>query len=121
MIRNHLDAYGFKDVQIRVQESGYGWSRTSYQSPAAQAVIKSYKEMGNDPELWPTIAGSAPFALFNRKPINLPVVIGGLGHGALQHSPNEYIVIDEKGPTGGLASMEKSFVTFLDNFSKMAS
>ena len=121
MIRNHLDAYGFKDVQIHVLESGYGWSRTSYQSPPAQAIIKSYKEMGKDPELWPTIAGSAPFALFNRKPINLPVVIGGLGHGALQHSPNEYIVIDEKGPTGGLASMEKSFVTFLDNFSKMAS
>jgi len=121
MIRNHLDAYGFKDIQIRVLESGYGWSRTSYQSPPAQAVIKSYKEMGKDPELWPTIAGSAPFALFNRKPLNLPVVIGGLGHGGLQHSPNEYIVIDEKGPTGGLASMEKSFVTMLDNFSKMAS
>src|SRR6266571_254491 len=121
MIRNHLDAYGFKDVQIRVVESGYGWSRTSYQSPPAQAVIKSYKELGKDPELWPTIAGSAPFALFNRKPLNLPVVIGGLGHGALSHSPNEYIVIDENGPTGGLASMEKSFVTILDNFSKMPS
>jgi acetylornithine deacetylase/succinyl-diaminopimelate desuccinylase-like protein len=121
MIRNHLDAYGFKEIQIRLLESGYGASRTSYQSPPAQAVIKSYKEMGKDPELWPTIAGSAPFALFNRKPINLPVVIGGLGHGALQHSPNEYIVIDENGPTGGLASMEKSYVTILDNFSKMTS
>jgi len=49
------------------------------------------------------------------------VVIGGLGHGALSHSPNEYLVIDEKGPTGGLASMEKSFVTILDNFGKMPS
>src|SRR3989442_13216320 len=102
-------------------ESGYGTSGTSYQSPPAQAIIKSYKELRKDAELSPTIAGSAPFALFNRKPLNLPVVIGGLGHGALQHSPNEYIVIDEKGPTGGLASMEKSFVTFLDNFSKMGS
>src|SRR5438876_1011860 len=119
MIRNHLDAYGFKDIQIRILEAGYGASRTSYQSPPAQAVIKSYKEMGKDPELWPTIAGSAPFAIFNRKPVNLPVVIGGLGHGALAHSPNEYIVIDENGPTGGLASMEKSFVTILDNFGKM--
>ncbi len=121
MIRNHLDAYGFKDIQIRILEAGYAASRTSYQSPPAQAVIKSYKELGKDPELWPTIAGSAPFAMFNRKPLNLPVVIGGLGHGALSHSPNEYIVIDENGPTGGLASMEKSFVTMLDNFGKMAS
>src|SRR5947199_8697167 len=43
MIRNHLDAYGFKDIQIRILEAGYGSSRTSYQSPLAQAVIKSYK------------------------------------------------------------------------------
>ncbi len=120
MIRNHLDAYGFKDVQIRVLEAGYTWSRTSYQSPPAQAVINSYKEMGKEVELWPTIAGSAPFSMFNRKPLNLPVVIGGLGHGALSHSPNEYLVIDEKGPTGGLASMEKSFVAILDNFGKMS-
>src|SRR5438132_13009126 len=37
MIRNHLDAYGFKDIQIRILEAGYGASRTSYQSPPAQA------------------------------------------------------------------------------------
>src|SRR5205823_15124389 len=107
--------------KIRILEAGYAESRTSNQSPPAQAVLKSYRERGKDPGLWPTIAGSAPFAIFNRKPLNLPVEIGGLGHGALAHSPNEYLVIDENGPTGGLASMERSFVTMLDNFGKMAS
>ena len=43
----------------------------------------------------------------------------GLGHGALAHSPNEYIVIDEGGPTGGLRSLEKSYVAILDNFSRI--
>src|SRR5947209_17903589 len=87
MIRNHLDQYGFKDIQIRVMESGYGSSRTSYQSAPAQAVIKSYKELGKDPDLWPTIAGSAPCAMLNRKPLKLPVVAGELVHGALPHAP----------------------------------
>ncbi len=119
MIREHLDRHGFKEVQIRVLESGYGWARTSHKHPAARAVMKSYRDMGMESEIWPTIAGSAPFAMFNQEPLNLPFVLGGLGHGALAHSPNEYIVLDEGGPTGGLVAMEKSYVTILDNFSKM--
>ncbi|HZY46463.1 MAG TPA: twin-arginine translocation pathway signal protein, partial [Candidatus Bathyarchaeia archaeon] len=63
--------------------------------------------------------GSAPFYLFQRGALNLPVVYAGLGHGALAHSPNEYLVIDEGGPTGGLRTLEKSYVAMLDNFSKM--
>ncbi len=119
MVRKHFDEHGFKEVQIRVLESGYGWARTSHNHPAARAVIKSYKDMGMEPEIWPTIAGSAPFAMFNQEPLSLPFVLGGLGHGALAHSPNEYIVLDEGGPTGGLASMERSYVTILDNLSRM--
>ncbi len=119
MIRKHLDQQGFKEVQVRVLEAGYSWARTSYKSPVAKALAKSYLELGKEPEIWPTLAGSAPFSMFNQEPLNLPFVFGGLGHGALAHSPNEYIVVDEGGPTGGLASMEKSYVAILDNFSKM--
>jgi len=45
--------------------------------------------------------------------------MGGLGHGARAHVPNEYIVVGEGGPTGGLITLEKSYVTILDNLSKM--
>ncbi len=121
MIRKHLDEHGFKEIQIRVLEAGYTWARTSYKSPVAKAMIKSYQELGKEPEIWPTLAGSAPFAWFSQEPLNLPSVFGGLGHGALAHSPNEYIVIDEGGPTGGLASMEKSYVAIMENFGKMVS
>jgi acetylornithine deacetylase/succinyl-diaminopimelate desuccinylase-like protein len=119
LIRKHLDDHGFREVDVRKLEEGYDWARTSYKEPAVQAVLKSYREMGAEPEVWPTGTGSAPFYLFNREPVNLPVVTGGLGHGALAHSPNEYIVIDEGGPTGGLKTLEKSYVAILDNFSKM--
>ena len=119
IVRKHLDEKGFREVQIRVLEAGYGWARTSYKSPVAKALVKSYQEMGKEPEIWPTLAGSAPFAWFSQEPLNLPFVFGGLGHGALAHSPNEYVVIDEGGPTGGLASMEKSYVAIIENLSRM--
>ncbi len=120
LIRKHLDSHGFKEIRIRQMEEGYDWARTSYREPGVQAVLKAYTEMGVEPEVWPSGSGSAPFYLFNREPVNLPVVTGGLGHGALPHSPNEYIVIDEGGSTGGLRSMEKSYVAMLDNFSRMS-
>jgi acetylornithine deacetylase/succinyl-diaminopimelate desuccinylase-like protein len=119
MIRRHLDKKGFKEVKIRSMESGYGWAKLGLNHPLAQAILQSYQTFPYPVENWPTLAGSAPFSLFAQKPFNLPFVVAGLGHGALAHSPNEYIVIDEGGPTGGLATMEKSFVVMLDRISQI--
>ncbi len=118
-IRSHLDKHGFKEIKIVELEEGYGWAKTSVKEPAAQAVIKTYREFGCEPEIWPHLAGSAPFCMFNREPLNLPFVMGGLGHGARAHAPNEYLVVAEGGPTGGLCTLEKSYVAILDNISKM--
>lgn len=118
-IRRHLDKHGFKEVKIVELEEGYGWAKTSVKHPAAQAVIKAYRELGYEPEIWPHTAGSAPFCMFNREPLNLPFVIGGLGHGGRAHAPNEYLVVQEGGPTGGLCTLEKSYVAILENLSKM--
>ncbi len=114
-IRRHLDKHGFKEVKIVELEEGYGWAKTSIREPAAQAILKTHREFGHEPEIWPHIAGSAPFCMFNREPLNLPFVIGGLGHGGRAHAPNEYIVVEEGGPTGGLATLEKSYVAILVN------
>jgi len=118
-IRKHLDKHGFKEIKIVELEEGYGWAKTSIKEPVANAVVKTYKEFGYEPEIWPHTAGSAPFCMFNREPLNLPFVSGGIGHGARAHSPNEYIVVEEGGPTGGLRTLEKSYVAILDNLSKM--
>lgn len=118
-IRRHLDKQGFQEVQIRMLEAGYSWAETSVQSPAAQVLIQTYRDFGHEPEIWPHKAGSASFAMFNRPPLNLPFVDGRLGHGGLAHSQNEYLVIGEGGPTGGLALMEKSYVALLDNLSRL--
>jgi hypothetical protein len=42
-----------------------------------------------------------------------------MGLGELAHSPNEYLVIGEGGPTGGLLTLEKSFISILDNISRV--
>lgn len=118
-IRRHLDKHGFKEVRIVELEEGYGWAKTSIKEPSAQALLKTYREFGYEPEIWPHMAGSAPFCMFNREPLNMPFIEGGVGHGERAHAPNEFIVIEEGGPTGGLATLEKSYVAILDNMSKM--
>lgn len=117
-IRRHLDKHGFTEVRIRELESGYDWAKTSIKNPAAQAVITTYNEFGFTPEVWPHSAGSAPFCMFNREPLNLPFIQGGIGHGGRAHAPNEYIVVGEEGPTAGLTTLEKSYVAILDNLSR---
>jgi acetylornithine deacetylase/succinyl-diaminopimelate desuccinylase-like protein len=119
MIRRYLDKKGFREVKIRSMESGYGWAKISFSHPLAQAILQAYQTFPYPVENWPTLAGSAPFSLFAQAPFNLPFVAAGLGHGARAHSPNEYIVIDEGGPTGGLATMEKSFVEMLDRINQI--
>lgn len=119
MIRRHLDWFGFEEVKIRELESGYSWARMSSNSPYTQCLIKSLAEFGAESEIWPTTAGSAPFSMFAAPPLEIPFITGGMGHGGLAHSPNEYLVIGEGGPTGGLLAMEKSFVSILYNLSDM--
>jgi len=118
-IRSHFDKHGFKEIKIKELEEGYGWAKTSIHEPAAQAIVETYREFGYEPEIWPLNPGSAPFCMFNREPLNLSFVAGGLGHGERAHAPNEYLVVGEDGPTGGLVTLEKSYVTILENLAKM--
>ena len=114
-IRKHLDQHGFPHIAINKLESGYDWAKTSVKEPASQAVIMAYQSFGYNPEIWPHLAGSAPFCMFNRAPLNLPFVMGGLGHGGRAHAPNEYLVVENTGRIGGLTTLEKSYVTILEN------
>ena len=81
----------------------------------SQAVITAYRNFGYDPEIWPHLAGSAPFCMFNRAPLNLPFVMSGLGHGGCAHAPDESLVVEDTERIGGLATLEKSYVAILDN------
>ncbi len=109
--KRHLERHGFGDIIVKVHDC-YPWSQVSVKEEVVQAMIRSYRRHGYEPEIWPRAGGSAPFYLFNQPPLNLPYVDGGLGHGSRAHSPNEYVVVE------GLRDFEKSIATFLYEFSR---
>lgn len=105
-LKTHLHREGYGDVVVKIHDS-YSWAQTSAKEECVQAMIRAYRHHRYEPEIWPRLGGSAPFCAFNQPPLNLPFVIGGLGHGGRMHSPNEYFVVD------GIRDNEKSVATFL--------
>jgi acetylornithine deacetylase/succinyl-diaminopimelate desuccinylase-like protein len=113
LIRRHLDNKGFTDIKIR-DLGGYPPAQTSVESPLVRAAIGTYNKYDFTPSVSPRSAGSAPYYVFTEM-LKLPMVAGGIGHGAGAHAPNEYLVVEPKAGSkiGGLAQMEKFYVDLL--------
>ncbi len=113
LVRKHLDANGFSDIQIR-KLAGYPAAQTSIDTPLVRAAIAVFNKWAGTKEVWPRSAGSAPFYQFTDR-LELPMVFNGLGHGSGAHAPNEYMVIEPAEDTGvaGLAEVEKAYVDLL--------
>ncbi len=107
----HLKRIGCADFEIRLEE-GYPWAKMRPSAPLIQAMVRTIRSFGLTPEIWPNIAGSAPFYLFSRV-LHQPFVMGGLGHGARQHSSNEYATLE------GMRQFEESVVRFIFEFAAM--
>lgn len=105
-VKTHLRRKGYGDIKVKLHDC-YMWAQISVREKCVQAMIRAYRQLGYEPEIWPRLAGSAPFYVFNQPPLSLPFVIGGLGHGGRMHSPNEYFVVK------GIKNNEKSVATFL--------
>ncbi len=92
-IRAHLDRHGFSDIEVEILDA-YKWAKTRIDDLPVKAMMETYAQFGSTPEVWPHLAGSAPFYLFTDADwLNIPVVMGGLGHGGRVHSPNEYATV----------------------------
>lgn len=113
LIRRQLDAYGFQDIEIR-RLAGYPWARTSVEAGIVQNTIGVFNKYGHIPVVWPRGAGSAPYYQFTDR-LGLPLVPGGLGHGARAHAPNEYMVLRPRAGSAiaGLAEIERSYADLL--------
>jgi acetylornithine deacetylase/succinyl-diaminopimelate desuccinylase-like protein len=126
-IRSHLDKHGYSDVEMRFL-GGYSWGVGKYRSPAAEAMYDMYEEFSVPYSISPPIGAfqltspAWPAYVFLDPPLRLPIVGGGLGHGALAHTPQEYYVVD--GYDGkhcrvhGVREVEKSNVSFLYHFAE---
>jgi acetylornithine deacetylase/succinyl-diaminopimelate desuccinylase-like protein len=113
LIRAHLDAGGFTDIELR-KMSGYPPAQTSVSAPLVQAAIGVYNKHGLTPNVVPRLAGSAPYYVFTET-LGLPLVAAGIGYGTGAHAPNEFMVIEPVAGSkiAGLAQIEKFYVDLL--------
>lgn len=109
-IRQHLDAHGYDDIEIRKLTS-YPFSQTSIKEKVVQCMLDTYQEFGIQPQIWPLSASATPYYLFSDT-LGIPYTWGGLGRAGRSHAPDEYCSIE------GLKLFEKSIVTFLNKFAK---
>ncbi len=107
-IREHLDKHGYADIEMKVLNK-YPWSKVPLEAPVVQAMLKTYDQLGHRVRVQPINPGSAPYWIFERV-LGIPYMTGGLGHGARQHSSDEYCTVQ------GVLDFEKSMVLFLENY-----
>ena len=94
LVRRHLDRRGFHEIAIGRARGGYGWSRTAPTAGIYAALRRACEARGIEARIWPTMPSTAPFDLFNRSPLRLPIIVFGAAHGARWHEANEYVTLD---------------------------
>ncbi len=94
LLRAHLDAQGFQDVQMTLL-GGEAPGRTDPDDPFVKLVVDTSAEVYAEPmQIVPMVGGSGPNHVFLEY-LKLPVVTAGVGHpGAQAHAPNENMRLD---------------------------
>ena len=96
LLRKHLDRRGFDDVDI-VSMSGEHPAKSPFEAPVAQAAIQAARAVyGQDPVVYPLMAGSGPMYPLSAA-LGIPAVSGmGVGHAKSRiHAPNENIRLED--------------------------
>ncbi|MBZ9716089.1 M20/M25/M40 family metallo-hydrolase [Deinococcus multiflagellatus] len=93
LLRAHLDAQGFGDIEIVELESHQHPARSDLAHPFVQTAVRVAQEVhGQAPILNPSSGGSGPMYPFMRH-VGAPVVALGIGNvGGRVHAPNENIL-----------------------------
>lgn len=94
LLRRHLDAHGFDDIEIQLTEAGEHVARSPLDSDIVKAAQQAARTTyGREPVVYPTAAGSGPmFDLCQQ--LNIPAVSAGAGYpDSRGHAPNENIRI----------------------------
>lgn len=96
LMRQHLEAHGFSDIELVVSEFGERPARSDLAAPWVQQAIAACREVyGQEPVVWPNFAGSGPMYPFTHW-LKAPVVGLGVGYpGSKVHSPDEHIRLQD--------------------------
>lgn len=107
----HLEENGFKEwVDIKLFHN-YDWSRTSPEAHIVKAARQAFLDLGMNPYIVTTAAGSAPEYLFTKK-LKLPIITAAPGYGGRIHAPNEFIEV------AGIRKMMEYMIPLIKNWTK---
>ncbi|MFW9853059.1 MAG: M20/M25/M40 family metallo-hydrolase, partial [Candidatus Thorarchaeota archaeon] len=109
----------FPMIDYEFEKGGYEAGKIPFSHPLAQTAYKVYKEFNKEVMVFPLLAGSAPFALYQKK-LELPFLVAGIGHSGRAHSPLEYAVIEsKKSEVCGIIDFELYIAQFLHELGKL--
>jgi len=118
LVRRHLDARGFTDIEIDVYAS-YSHSTTSVSDPAIQSVLQTLQRWDVPTDVWPIQAGGGPWTAVPSA-MGVPCVRGGAIGGGNAAATDEYFVIESGNGIAGLADTEKFHVDLLFDYARSA-
>jgi acetylornithine deacetylase/succinyl-diaminopimelate desuccinylase-like protein len=95
LIRSHLRRRGFDDIEV-VDLHGVEPAKTPVDSPVVHTAIETWKDLGDEAIVYPTIGGSGPTSLIAAE-LGIPTIMTGsvANSGSRIHSPNESIKLDD--------------------------
>ncbi|HET9016044.1 MAG TPA: M20/M25/M40 family metallo-hydrolase [Thermomicrobiaceae bacterium] len=95
LLRKHLDAQGFPDVEVELLSAEHP-ARTSSDSPIVKVVVEAHRELdGKEPVVVPTSLGTGPAYVVVHQ-FGIPFPSSGVGHAdSRAHSPNENIYVED--------------------------
>jgi acetylornithine deacetylase/succinyl-diaminopimelate desuccinylase-like protein len=114
-LRKHLYTHGFPEVEVHITQGIYPPAvRVPFESDIIQAAVRTFEKMGVKYVVNPQYWAAGPHEKIRR-----PLGLSGRGlhfgvcHGDRYHSANEYLTVK------GLKDSEKSWVTYLYEYSKL--
>lgn len=110
-LRDHLDKRGFTDVEIK-QSGSYDPTETAENSRIVQAALAAYRAAGVPVSVSPRLAGSWPGSMFTSPPLSIPAIPFGLGFGANDHAPDEFLVLESANP--GVSGYVEATMGYVD-------
>jgi acetylornithine deacetylase/succinyl-diaminopimelate desuccinylase-like protein len=95
LIRAHLKKRGFADVEV-VDLHGVEPAKTPVDSPVVSTAAETWKDLGSEAIVYPTIGGSGPTSLIVTD-LGIPTIMTGsvANSGSRLHSPNEWVRLDD--------------------------
>lgn len=96
LLRKHLDAHGFGDIEIQLTETGEHVARSPLDSDIVMAAKAAARATYNrDAVVYPSAAGSGPMYELCQQ-LNIPAVSAGCGYpDSRGHAPDENIRVDD--------------------------